>query len=81
MRNERSAGRAEWRDEDGIEDQYIWQQIIQKRVQCTEQERKKRMNFLLILALKYALFTAAMFLTGMVMCYFFDGETDRLKNE
>ena len=39
------------------------------------------MNFLLILALKYALFTAAMFLTGMAMCYFFDGETDRLKNE
>lgn len=39
------------------------------------------MNFLLILTLKHALFTAAIFLTGMVMCYFFDGETDYLKNE
>lgn len=39
------------------------------------------MNFLLILMLKYALFTAAMFLTGMVMCYFFDGEAGHLKNE
>ena len=44
-------------------------------------KREEEMNFILILMLKYALFTAAMFLTGMVMCYFFDGETDRLKNE
>lgn len=39
------------------------------------------MNFLLILTLKYALFTAAMFLTGMLMLYFFDEEADHLKNE
>ncbi len=32
------------------------------------------MNFLIMLALKYVLFTVMMFLTGMLMHYLFDGE-------
>lgn len=54
---------------------------IKEKFRYTEQEMDKHVNFLLILTLKHALFTAAIFLTGMVMCYFFDREADHLKIE
>lgn len=36
------------------------------------------MDFLITLALRYAFYTAAIFLLGAIMRYFFDGEEDHL---